>query len=145
VVSPEVSDAVDAPGEVEHTAVPEGAGHPHCWPEVFAPTHHCNVTREKIRHVKGEPRVEALLEHHKRVRLWAEKKRELKKSNADVCGANLEVRIVELFSCLCNKLVLLDKQPPHVCEEEPSCGVVRVGISFRVLVVHTVVAGPVKN
>lgn len=41
--------------------------------------------------------------------------------------------------------VLLDVQPAHVREEEPTRGVVRVGVQFGVLVVHPVVPGPVVD
>uniref|UniRef100_T1DNK5 Uncharacterized protein n=1 Tax=Anopheles aquasalis TaxID=42839 RepID=T1DNK5_ANOAQ len=60
-------------------------------------------------------------------------------------GIALQVGNVELLALGNNFRMLAAQQPADVREKEPTGGIMRIGIGFRVLVVHPVIAGPMQR
>ena len=57
----------------------------------------------------------------------------LLENNQRIAG---KVVVIELFTCLDNCGVLLDKKPTHMSEEKSSCGVVGISISLEYIEVE---------
>ena len=57
----------------------------------------------------------------------------------------VEVRHVDLFAFLLHVGMFAHHQPAAVCKEEATQGIVRVGVSLRVLVMQPVITRPLYN
>ena len=57
----------------------------------------------------------------------------LLENNQRIAG---KIVVIELFACLNNCGVLLDKKPTHMGEEKSSCGVVGISVSLEYIEVE---------
>lgn len=60
-------------------------------------------------------------------------------------GVSKRLFYLRKFTFFFHVRMFLEKQPAHVSEEETTTRVVRVGISFRILVMYTMVTAPFVN
>jgi len=120
-----VRGRVHKPCKVEHNAVSQATGHEESIPKLFTPEVRRNLSGEDKAHVQWQPRVHLLLEHDDRI--------------------SLQIVKTKVATGFDYTVMLLNIEPSHVSEKESAGGIVGVGVSLAVLVVDTVVAGPVKD
>jgi hypothetical protein len=125
VITKQVRRTIDQPRKVQNKHVSQCPSNKERRPETLPPKLDSNLGRENKAHVKSEPWIELLLEHDHRILVQIAKIQFLPSPN--------------------HLGVFLDVQPTHVCEEEPSRGVVWVGMRLGILVVDAMVAGPVVD
>jgi len=120
-----VRGAVHQPGEVKNTSVSQRPSNPEASPEILAPEILSHKTGHDETHEECKPWIQPFLKHHHRI--------------------VVEIVEVDLLPCLPHPLILLNVEPAHVSKEKSTQCVVRVGGSFRVLVVNPMVARPVED
>mmetsp|Transcript_11242 Transcript_11242/g.14850 ORF Transcript_11242/g.14850 Transcript_11242/m.14850 type:complete len:257 (-) Transcript_11242:70-840(-) len=125
MVTVQVSRGVDQPCKVQDDDISQSSCHKEGIPKFFPPCIRGNLSRHHKAHVQGEPRIGFLLKHDQRI--------------------FLQITKVQFTSSLHNILVLLHKQPSHVCVKETTCGIVWIGIRLGMFVMHTMITCPMEN
>jgi len=122
---PEMCGAVDEPGGVQGPAVPHEGAHEERVVEGLTPVEHRHGRRDEETDHEDQLQVMSSLE----LKDWF----------------RLEITKINILSLLLDVRVLFDHQPTHVGEEESSASVVGVSLGLRVLVMYTVVSGPLNK
>jgi len=124
-LTPEVSGTVDEPGAVEGPAVPhEGTDEEGC-PELLSPAVHGDGSGQEETDQEDQLQVMSSLELQQ--------------------GVLVEISEVDILALDADVWVLFDHEPAHMCEEESATGIMGVSLGLRVLVVNSVVTGPLDQ
>ena len=124
-MTPEVSNTVYKPCTVKRCDITERKHEKERHVKTFIPEVPGNKYRNKQGEDQAQLEVVPLLEHDHWVLLQV--------TQINVLSLDQHLRVFE------------HKEPTDVCKKEPTVGVVRICVRFRVLVVETVVPGPDKN